>query len=478
MTLAITLLADLDVDTRRAVVAGLSPAAQRELRHEASIVATETAFRPRGAAARLLETTAPEVLLSGPAGTGKSIGILMRLFSLAAHNPGMRGLMIRKTAVSLTASALVTWRTKVVDRALAAGAVEYYGGSSEEPPQYRFWNGSKIMLGGMDNPNRVMSTEYDFVFVQEAIELTENDWESLSTRLRNGVLPHMQLVGDTNPSHPTHWLKQRCDRGTTLLLESRHNDNPTLVDDAGTVTEFGATYLERLDRLTGVRLARLRQGLWVAAEGTIYEQFDPLVHVVDRFEIPTHWRRWWAVDFGYTNPFVLQCWAEDDDGRLWLYRELYHTGRLVEDHARHILRLVTDGTGRWLEPKPEAIICDHDAEGRATLRKHLRLPIRAARKEVLTGIEAVSVRLRAAGDGRPRLLLLRDSLVERDPDLDDGGLPCCTADEFPGYIWAPPQPGRPPKEQPVKENDHGMDTLRYLVMERDRGRPTLRTFGG
>src|SRR3546814_15562426 len=113
--------------------------------------------------------------------------------------------------------------------------------------------------------------------------------------------------------------------------------------------------------------------LFRSAEGIIWPEFDPAVHLVDRFDIPDDWTRYWTVDFGYIHPFVAQWWAVDPDGVLYLYRELVHTKRLVEDHARQMLeQVITDGT--WTEPKPRAIITDHAAEDRATLdRKSTRL---------------------------------------------------------------------------------------------------------
>ncbi|MFA1538591.1 hypothetical protein [Actinomadura monticuli] len=91
-----------------------------------------------------------------------------------------------------------------------------------------------------------------------------------------------------------------------------------------------------------MRKLRLRDGIWAAVEGIIFENFDEAVHVVDRFPVPEGWTRYWTVDFGYVHAFVLQCWAQDGDGRLYLYREIYRTGRRLEDHARQILELVTD----------------------------------------------------------------------------------------------------------------------------------------
>jgi phage terminase large subunit len=456
-------------------------------------------YAPRGTCQQLMNSRADEVLLSGPAGTGKSRACLEKLLRMALLNPGMRGLIVRKTLVSLGSTALVTWREHVAKEALAAGDVEYYGGSQEEPPQYRFTNGSRIMIGGMDKPTKIMSSEYDVVYVQEAIELTEGDWEAITTRLRNGKITFQQLIADTNPWTPTHWLMARVNRGQTTMLHCRHEDNPTLFDEVEqpdgrpgyVVTEVGRAYIQKLDNLTGVRKARLRHGKWVAAEGLIYEGWNPAVHLVDDFPIPDEWPRYWGIDFGYTNPFCLQCWARDPDGRLYLYREIYHTKRLVEDHAAKILSIVrrpadhlvdagrepdpkVPGDWVWTEPRPVAVFADHDAEGRATFEKATGLGTTAAHKAVTEGIQKVEKRLEPAGDGRPRLLILRGALVERDQALDDAKKPCCTAEEIPGYIWDT-SGGKKIKETPLKEDDHGCDTGRYVVGGVDLGsRPNIR----
>lgn len=450
-------------------------------------------YQPHGTARTVFECRDPEVLMSGPAGTGKSRACLEKLHMMALANPKMRGLIVRKTLASLGSTALVTWREHVAKEALEAGVVVWYGGSAQEAPGYRYSNGSLINVGGMDKATRIMSSEYDVVYAQEAIELTEDDWEAITTRLRNGKVSFQQLIADTNPSVPTHWLKSRCDRGATTFLDCRHQDNPTLYQD-GKLTPIGEAYLAKLNALTGVRKQRLLTGRWVAAEGQIYDTWDPDLHLIDQRELPPDWPRYWSVDFGFTNPFVLQCWALDPDGRLILYREIYRTRTLVEDHARTILRAVRRCTDccdskaashdchdceachlEWTEPKPRAVICDHDAEDRATLEKHLSMSTVPARKGVSNGIQSVQTRLKPAGDGRPRLLIMRDALLERDTSLEEAKKPCSTEQEVVGYAWAPPLPGRPPKETPLKEDDHGCDALRYMVADRDMGaRPGVR----
>ncbi len=413
-------------------------------------------YTPRGNARELIfRCQAPEVLLSGPAGTGKSLACLWKLHKAASETPGLRALIARKTRVSLTQSILVTFERDVLPPRHPARR----GPSRSHREAYHYPNGAEIAQGGLDQVTRIMSSEYDLVYVPEAIELKEEEWEALTTRLRNGRLPYQQLLADTNPAGPKHWLKRRCDAGKCLLLETRHEDNPRLWDGRDWTTE-GVSYLSRLDALTGPRKQRLRHGRWVQAEGVVYETWDSAVHLIDRFAIPSDWLRLWSVDFGYTNPFVWQAWALDHDNRLFRYREIYQTRTLVEDHARRILELTRD------EPPPFAVLCDHDAEDRATLERHLGLPTIPAVKAVQAGIQGVTARLRHQPNGRARLYLLRDSLDQRDADLDERKLPCCTEEEFDSYVWDT-RASVGLREVPVKASDHGMDAMRYAVWSFD-----------
>ena len=113
-----------------------------------------------------------------------------------------------------------------------------------------------------------------------------------------------------------------------------------------------------------------------------------------------------------------------------------------------------------------ANIADHDAEDRATLEE-AGIYTTAASKAVRSGIDKVIERLKPAEDGRPRLFIVRDCLVERDERLVAAKKPWCTAQEIDGYVWPKGKPGKNEDENPVKENDHGMDPKRYIVVYRD-----------
>ena len=451
---------------------------------------TVVRYEPRGAVLEAFRYRGTELLLSGAAGTGKSVGALMKIHLASLTTGKVRSLIVRKTQTSLTSSTLVTFREKVAAEALEAGLMHFYGGSAQEPASYRYSNGSVVVVGGLDRPTRLLSTEYDLIFVDEAIEVTAEDLDTLVTRLRNGRLSYQQLLLATNPGPPSHHLKRRADAGRTKMLYSQHEDNPRMFD-GGEWTEYGRTYLARLDSLTGVRLQRMRRGLWVASEGLVYEDWDEAIHLVDRVTLPAEWTRWWSVDFGYVHPFVGQCWVEDPDGRLWLEWEVYHTHRTSDEHAVTMLNQISrvdpdyvHPPGRpqyahhgriYTGPKPREIICDHNAEGRALLERELGRSTVPAKKAVIDGIQAVQGRLRTAGDGKPRLFVMRDAVVEKDPQLVEAKAPTCTLDEVVGYVWDTGN-GKNPKENPVKEQDDGMDALRYVVMRLDRGgRPGIRS---
>jgi len=409
----------------------------------------------RGGAAQMWESKAHEIILAGPYETGKTFATLSKLHALLCLFPRSRALMVRKTYKSVVNSAVVTYEQKVlpIPPSDMRCPVRAYGG--EKPEFYQYPNKSRLLVGGMDNPDKVLSAEYDFIYVNQAEELDLDSWEKLVGRAtgRAGNAPYTQVLGDCNPGPPTHWIKQRKQ---VQFLEMRHEDNPRLYDTGrGEWTEQGKITIAILDGLTGLRYKRGRKGLWVAAEGQVYE-YDTVLHGKLSFRIPAEWRRIRAIDFGYTNPFVCQWWAIDPDGRMYLYREIYMSKRTVKVHAQ-LIKALSAGE------RIEATVADHDAEDRATLREN-GIETIAADKRIKVGIGKVEERLKVAGDKKPRLFVVADALAEMDPELKALHLPVCTEEEFPSYIYPVAASGQPIKELPLDLNNHGMDAMRYAVM--------------
>lgn len=386
----------------------------------------------RGGAQALWNTKAPEVILAGPADTGKTFGGLHKLDTLMWKYPASQAAIVRKTQKSLYGSVCVTYQQKVANMAV----VNPYGGD-KQPDRYIYPNGSVIWLGGMDNPDKVLSSERDFIYVNQAEELAEGDWETLKTRCngRAGNAPYAQLFGDCNPGGSKHWIRERARRGSLVLLESTHQDNPTIYHADGTLTDGGKARLASLETLTGVRRKRLLEGIWATAEGAVYDTFDARVHVRERRDEFTRWAL--AMDEGYTNPAVILLIAIDGDDRLHIAREFYERGKLQKD--------VVSVAETWCREKSADVIAvDAAAAGLIADLLDLGLPAVPRKGRVLDGITSVQALLKVQDDGKPRLTV--------DPSCVN------VINEFESYVW------KPEKDEPVKENDHAMDALRYFAI--------------
>src|SRR6266702_4087647 len=82
-------------------------------------------YQPRGAALQLLKSKRREVLLSGPAGTGKSTAGIQKLHICAQKYPRMRALIVRTTRTSITQTAMVTYEQKVLPEGWFGDAVKF-----------------------------------------------------------------------------------------------------------------------------------------------------------------------------------------------------------------------------------------------------------------------------------------------------------------------------------------------------------------
>lgn len=269
----------------------------------------------RGAAKIAQETTAREWLLSGPAETGKTWAGLHRLDAEARRWAGSQWVIARKVRATMDSTVLNTWRRIIALR----GGVEVFGG--ERPVFYTYpSNGARVWVVGFDNPDKILSGEFDGIYVNQAEELDAADWETATSRAtgRGAVTPTPMVWGDCNPGPEDHWIKLREQQGAMTLLESRHEDNPTLFDEHGRMTEQGKRALATLDALTGVRYQRLRMGRWVGAEGAYFTQMDEDRHLVTYPRIPEGWPAWAALDYGFAHPLAFGVFAADPKGRVIL----------------------------------------------------------------------------------------------------------------------------------------------------------------
>ncbi len=385
-------------------------------------------FMAVGAAEKLLYSHQREVLLAGPAGTGKTRAALEKLFICMCNYPGMRALLVRKTRLSLTQSALVTWETKVVP----AGHSMLRGPGRGHRTHYALSNGSQLVLGSMDNPDRMMSTEYDMVLACEATELELDDWEKLITRLRNGMMPFHQAIAECNPSFPGHWLNLRANAGLMQRLVSRHQDNPLLFDQrSGQWKPAGVEYLKTLERLSGSRRDQLLHGIWAEPEGIVYPELAGAVREFNAQAMIPGRRVYMGIDWGWTDPLAVLVGVADAQNVLHIVEEMY-VQKLPLDA---LLSRLTGLCARWnveatfADPaRPELIHALNRADilCRPPPGRGIEAGVALVESRLLTGLlkvdpqcvnllsEAAEYRyaVRSAGNPGPRAFLGRDHALD------------------------------------------------------------------
>jgi hypothetical protein len=348
-----------------------------------------------------------ELLICGPAGTGKTYPILTILHCLAREHP-LRILFLRATRVSLTESALVTYEQEVLP---ADGCEEIADGAGRPHRHaYHYPSGSEIVVAGLDrNATRVLSTAWDIVFCNEAIELQKEVWETITSRMgRPGRDPRFGwMIGDTNPSYPDHWLKKRCDAGQTVLWDTTHEANP-LLHDGVNWTDAGLRYLKQLDGLTGPRRKRLREGIWAQGEGIWFDTFDGQVHVKTSADYTPGLKTYCAIDSGVWTGAVWFQVREHPVVTINVFDDYLSEGLSAERNARaikaksdshgRILRYYTDPAGGARNPVGTTVISEYERVGVTPLD---RWPLRS----VSDSLELVQAFLGGDLASPPRLFI-------------------------------------------------------------------------
>jgi len=306
----------------------------------------------RGAALELQTSQAwHEVVISGPAETGKTFSALWYLDTLLRTYPGAQAVIVRKVRVTLYGSALQTYQ-KIID---LRGGVTPYGGKT--PEWFDYVGGARLWVAGMDNPGKALSSERDFIYENQAEELAQEDHETLTTRAtgRAANAPFSQIIADCNPGPADHWILKRRDSGALHLLESRHEDNPTLYHADGTLTERGQLSMATLDALTGVRKQRLRYGRWVGAEGQFFELWDEAKHTCPPFAIPRDWPVWGAFDYGFVHNTAFGLFTRHE-GIVYQIGEHVQNKQTIRAHAEAMHALCA----RVGVAMPRQIVAGHD----------------------------------------------------------------------------------------------------------------------
>jgi len=372
------------------------------------------------------------VLLTGSAGGGKSRVAAEKVHAFCMKYPGSSWLIMRKAREWNTKSILPFYSQSVVGRGRGVTYLKSDG-------QFKYDNGSIVYSGGMkDDDQREAirsiggSGGLDGAWMEEGNAFSREDYEEVLGRLRGNAGGWRQLIITTNPGPPRHWIYTDLIKGEQAhVYYSKAADNPNNPNE----------YLSILDRLTGTQRKRLVEGLWVQAEGAVYDNFDYSTHVTERPD--TDFVSWYiAQDEGYTNPAALLLIGEDGDGRWHVAREFYQSGVLQEKIVKLSLEWQT-------EKQTVFVAVDAAAAGLIADLQNAGVGAMPSKGRVLDGIQAIQNRLKVQGDKRPRLTISQS----------------CTnlIGEFESYTWKR-TPAGIVRDEPEKQFDHALDALRYFAI--------------
>ena len=235
-----------------------------------------------------------------------------------------------------------------------------------------------------------------------------------------------------NPESSEHWFYKdwilKANEKNALHLHFTMHDNPTLSENQIKLAE---------SLYQGVFYDRYIRGLWVLAEGLVYENWKD-DYVLDEY-IPTAEAEYFiSCDYGTVNPCSMGLWALEYDKSVRI-AEYYHNGRTDrrrtdEEHYRELEKLAGD---RYIN----SVIVDPSAASFIEcIRKHGRFKVRPAKNSVISGIRAAAT-----------LIDMKKIFVCRNcKDI---------LKEFSLYRWNE----KSSEDAVIKENDHAMDDMRYFV---------------
>lgn len=248
-----------------------------------------------------------------------------------------------------------------------------------------------------------------------------------------------KLWFNCNPENPRHWFRQewllKCDEKNALHLHFEMDDNPAL--DEETKARYKTMY-------SGIFYQRYILGQWVMSEGVIYDMFSQTENTFRPGEEPVYMKsvsqRTIAIDYGTANPMRFLDIYDDQD-IIRVVREYSWDSR--KKHRQKTDKEYADDLEGFIGDEQAAIIVDPSAASFIAELRSRGLYVVPAKNDVLDGIRKTASMIQ-------RRKIKISTVCEE------------IMNEMGVYMWDE-KAAQAGKEQPIKQNDHSLDALRYYV---------------
>lgn len=275
----------------------------------------------------------PITFYGGAKGGGKSKGLQLLMLLRRLQHPNSTGAIFRKTYPELEANHIRPLFQSFPQLR------EYY---QESKKLLTLPNGSELQFCHCKNEADIalyQGREFHDLAIDEAGQWTEATFRTLLGSNRSSkadIKPRCILTG--NPGGIGHgWLKR-------IFIEKRFNERErpddyafiqALVDDNSALMDNDPDYVRRLESEPNEALRKAyRFGDWNIFAGQFFQEISKEIHFIEPFEIPKHWNRFGAYDYGFNHPAAFGWFANDEDGNTYLYRELVQSQVRVDLFAR------------------------------------------------------------------------------------------------------------------------------------------------
>lgn len=286
------------------------------------------------------------VAYGGARGGGKSWSVRVKALLMAVHYAGIRILILRRTYPEL-------WDNHILPMMEMVGSAATY---RDKEKAFVFGNGSRVKFGYLASDKDALQyqgQEYDVVFLDEATQFTEFMFSILTACVRGANDFPKRMYLTCNPGGVGHGWVKRLFIDREYKNEERAEDYAFIqatVYDNKAMMDKDPGYVRMLENLPDENLRRAwLEGDWTVFAGQYFTEFRTEIHTCEPFEIPNHWRRYFAMDYGL-DMFAGYWFAVDDRGKVYVYREVCRSDLLISEMVETILENTTEPVYAYLAP--------------------------------------------------------------------------------------------------------------------------------
>lgn len=402
-----------------------------------------------------------DVLYGGAGGGGKSWSLLAFAIRTCVRYPGIQIFWFRRSFPELNQSVLRNLARYGYAKDLGAR----WDGSKYE---LRFPGGSVLTFGHAKNLQEaaaLTSAEINLLIIDERTTMPPDVVNFLYTRVRSGVegVPCLGIRSASNPGHVGHGVVKAdyvdaTDYGTKEIVDGAGRRR-MFIPAKATDNPYVGDYEKTLGGIADPELrARIRDGDWSAMPDAAFPDWKRDLVVVPPFTIPDAWARYGGMDYGWSAPSVYLAAARDNDGRMWVYRELSMVQTVEKEQARRILEANRGVHMRGIAADPAMWGRTGSSLPPADQMGIEGLALSKADNDRLGGKARVHTYL-ALG---PACTHHREQGLDLCPMLHilDGAAP-----ELTKTMGTLPRDPKRPEDVDTDGPDHWYDALRYLVMQ-------------